>query len=399
MSYWLTNAPYQNFHSTPELPRYSEAVVIGGGITGLSTAYWLRKYGIEVALLEARGLAGGATGRNGGQIVSGPAVNFAESLRRYGPENSKAIYQFTLDTITALEKFIQDNRLACDLSLQGTVTLALTEEEEHLLEESARLLAEYNLPQAWWSATECQTRTGSTSFKAGLFNPRGGQLWPARLVFGLAEQAQKQWARIYTQTQVQSVRREADRLFVECAEGTIETKHVVYATNAWTRKLIPELNRTITPVRGQVIITAPAPRLWPFGMVADYGYEYWIQRPDGRIVLGGMRTRSDSLEIDVEDDSTVHPAVSQGLREFLPKHFPTLQKIPVEQEWTGIMGWSPDLNPLVGPVPRRPGEYIAAGYSGHGMPIAFGAGQQIAGLIAGQPVKLVEAFAPDRYLK
>lgn len=396
MSFWLTDAPYQQYQSTTELPKHSQVVVIGGGITGVSTAYWLRKYGVDVTLVEARGLAGGATGRNGGQIVSGPAVEYGEALKRFGPEAARAIYQFTLDTIAAIQDFIQEHNVACDLSLQGTVILALSDEERSALQEAARTLAKHNLPGQWWEADECERRTHSPSFKGGLFNPMGGQLWPAKWVFGVAEQALKLGAAIYTQTPAQRVKRNGAILQVETSRSTIEADSVVYATNAWTHHLAPELERVITPVRGQVLITTPAPILWPFGLVTDFGYEYFIQRSDGRIVLGGMRPKSATQEWGVEDDSTIHPEISKGLREFLPQHFPALKGITIEQEWTGIMGWTPDLNPMVGPLPNRPNEYIAAGYSGHGMPITFGAGQAIAKLIAGQDIQILEAFSPAR---
>jgi gamma-glutamylputrescine oxidase len=399
MSFWLQNAPYQDYQSTPTLPAHTHTVIIGGGITGVSAAYWLRRYGVEVTLLEARGLAGGATGRNGGHIVSGPAVEYGEALRRYGPHTARALYQFTLDTIAAIQAFIQENNVECDLSLAGTVILALTAEEKSALEQTARHLESHALPFAWWDAADCAARTHSPSFQGGLFNPQGGQLWPAKLVFGIAEQALKLGANIYTQTQALSVKRDSNGLSVETSRGTLQAESVIYATNAWTRKLLPELDSILTPVRGQVILTAPAPALWPFGLVTDFGYEYFIQRPDGRIILGGMRPRSSTQELGVDDDSTIHPQVSQGLREFLPQHFPALKNIAIEQEWTGIMGWTPDLNPLVGPLPNRPHEYIAAGYSGHGMPITFGAGQSLAKLIANQPTSILEAFSPARYLK
>ena len=93
--------------------------------------------------------------------------------------------------------------------------------------------------------------------------------------------------------------------------------------------------------------------------------------------------------------------MSAGLREFLPKHFPALAGIRVEHEWTGIMGFTPDRAPLVGPVPGSPGEYLAAGFHGHGMPMAFYAAKAVAEMIAGREpeVFVPEAFLPARFAR
>jgi glycine/D-amino acid oxidase-like deaminating enzyme len=85
----------------------------------------------------------------------------------------------------------------------------------------------------------------------------------------------------------------------------------------------------------------------------------------------------------------------------LPQHFTDLRTVKVEQEWIGIMGFSKDRNPLVGPLPNRPGEYIAAGFTGHGMPMTFFAGQNVADMIAGKEPEpfVAEAFLPTRFMQ
>lgn len=420
-SFWLTHSSPPEFHSAEPLPTRSQVVVIGGGLTGVSTAYWLRRYGIDVTLLERRALSGGATGRNGGHLVPGPAENFADAVRRHGPETARAIWDFTLKTTEAIQAFVAEHEVDCDLSLGGTAILALHPDELPHVQKNAELLTQYGIAAEYWDAAACAGRTHSDHFLGGLFFPFAGQLWPAKLVFAIAEQAARLGAIIHSHTNVMAVEnlrvRSSDfyrsslptaeaittnahgRLIVKTDRGEVRARAVVYATNAWARQLIPWLEKIIVPVRGQVIVTEPATRLWPFGLVANFGYEYWIQRPDGRIVLGGMRWRSPMQEVNNDDDGSLDPNVSAGLRKFLPSHFPALRGIEVEQEWTGIMGYTPDFNPLVGPLPNRPGEYIAAGFSGHGMPLTFYAGKALAEMVAGRtPEVFVEAFLPDRFL-
>jgi len=133
-------------------------------------------------------------------------------------------------------------------------------------------------------------------------------------------------------------------------------------------------------------------------MAMNDGYEYMIQRKDGRIVFGGMRWRSPTQEKETIDDTETSSIVGDALHEFLIETFPELSKenLRVEYNWTGIMGYTIDSNPLIGPLSDN--EFVAAGYTGHGMPQCFGAGKAIAEMIAGvlKPEDFIQAFLPSR---
>jgi gamma-glutamylputrescine oxidase len=250
----------------------------------------------------------------------------------------------------------------------------------------------------FWDAEQAAHHTHSSRFLGGLLYKEHGQVWAAKLAVAIADIARCSGVNIQTQTRVEAVESNREHLIVQTARGQIQAKFVIHATNAAARQLRPLLKAWITPVRGQVVITEPVAQLWDFGWLTNHGYEYCLQRADGRIVLGGMRWRSPSEEWNVENDSQVEPAVSQGLRAFLPNSFEALRHVQIEQEWTGIMGFSPDDNPLVGELPGYPGEYLMAGYTGHGMSIAFGAGKAIAQMIQGQETELPPSFSPARFL-
>jgi glycine/D-amino acid oxidase-like deaminating enzyme len=398
-SFWLNDAPYQDYRTTPDLPAQTDVVIIGGGITGVSTAYFLRKHGIHATVVERRGLSGGATGRNGGHISPGTSERFSESVRRYGLDKTRAIYDYSHQCAAAVRAFVAEHDVDCELRVTGSVSLALSKDELGPVKESFEEMQKYGIPSEYWDAAKCAERTRSEDFLGGVYRATAGQLWPAKLVFAIAEQAIKLGANIQTQTEVQAVENENGVLSVKTDRGAIMAKHVVHATNGWARRLLPFLQEVIVPVRNQVIITEPAPRLWNFGLSTNYGYEYFMQRPDGRIVLGGMRWKTPTMEVGNDDDSLMVPEVSAGLRTFLPDHFHDLRGVPVQQEWIGVMGFSKDRNPLVGPLPNRPGEYIAAGFTGHGMPMTFFAGQNVADMLAGKEPEpfVAEAFLPSRF--
>ena len=400
-SFWLDGVPGQNVGADTPLPQRADVVVIGGGITGTSAAYWLGAHGIPAVVLEARGLSGGASGRNGGHISPGTAERFSEARKRYGEARARAIWDFSHGCAEAIRDFVAQHGVDCELRVTGSVSLALTAAELTQVEDTAASLTALGVRVERWDAATCAERTGSRSFLGGVLRTTAGQLWPARLVAAIARQALARGARIHTRTAVVEVAHGRDGFTVRTERGVIAARAVVHATNAWARRLVPALDGVIVPVRGQVIVTAPAPPLWAFGLSTNFGYEYWMQRPDGRVVLGGMRWLTPTQEVGTDDDTVVDPQVSAALRAFLPGHFPDLAGVPVEREWTGIMGFTPDRAPLVGPLPGSPGEYVAAGFHGHGMPMAFFAAKAVAEMIAGKEPEIFvpEAFLPDRFLR
>jgi len=397
-SFWLTELERFSPPGQAHLPAVSDAVVIGGGLTGVSTAYWLSRLGVGVTLLDRSHLASGATGRNGGHVVFGPNQNFATSIKAIGLESSLELWDFTKTSVKHMGQLVEDHGIDCDLHFTPWVTLALTAAQAESLRTSYELMVPYGLATDFWQGEELRQALRSDRFIAGLVEPLHAQMWPAKLVFGISRVATEQGAVVCPHTSVQSVHRQGQHLTVATDRGEIHTKAVVYATNGFTHHLLPELTSVVVPVRGQVLATEPLPRLWEFDWLANDGYEYAIQRQDGRIIFGGMRRQSPTHEVGIEDHDTLEPNVSKGLRQFLQEAFGLPQKIRIDYEWTGIMAYTPDENPLVGPLPNRPGEYIAAGYTGHGMSLGFWVGKALAERIAGgTATPLPQAFDPNRF--
>jgi len=397
-SFWLANLERTQLPSAEDLPESVDVVVIGGGLTGVSTAYWLSSLGIEALLLEKGKLSSGATGRNGGHIVADSDTDFAVAIQQQGLAEAKAILSFSRENFRQLHEFVEAHQVECDFRTNDLVSLALNAEQAAYLKQSCELMAAHGLISDFWDTQEVTVRTQSDAFCAGLRMSGHGQLWPAKLVIALAQQAIQQGAKLATHTLVKHVERHAVHITVRTDRGDVQTKAVVYATNALAYHLLPELKDIIKPVRGQALATAPAPRLWDFDWLANDGYEYAIQRVDGRIIFGGMRWRSPSKEEYIEDDVSIDHRVSQGLQAFLSDKFEPLRDIKIEYEWTGIMGFTPDEQPLIGELPHRPGEYIAAGFTGNGMSLGFLAGKVLAELIAGREgAPIPAAFAPRRF--
>ena len=126
-SYWQSTVPA--IPLSTELPRMVDAAVIGGGLVGTATRYWLSRQGVPVALLERSALAAGATGRNGGFVVAGPAESYPKAIAHLGYEAARAIMEVTYESQTLLRQVLQEEAIACDYPEPGTIRLALTQEQ------------------------------------------------------------------------------------------------------------------------------------------------------------------------------------------------------------------------------------------------------------------------------
>ncbi len=156
----------------------------------------------------------------------------------------------------------------------------------------------------------------------------------------------------------------------------------------------PSLPALVRPTRGQVLATEPlAERLYERPHYARAGYDYWHQLPDGRLVIGGNRDASlETEETDVEETTDVVQQRIDALVERLVGHRPR-----VTHRWAGIWGTTPDLEPLVGPVPGREDVWVAGGYSGHGNALGLACGDLVARAILGERPPELEVFDPARF--
>jgi gamma-glutamylputrescine oxidase len=397
-SFWLAKLERQPLQTDETLPGSVEVIVVGGGLTGVSTTYWLSSMGLRPLLLEQRELSHGATGRNGGHIMASLGTSFGAYIQSLGLDETLAVLEFVRENSRLLHEFVETHQIDCDLQDNDLVSFAINSQQAEHLRQAFEVMKPYGITTDFWDAERVAKETGSTAFQAGLVRPNHGQFWPAKLVVAMAQIAAHQGAQLMTETTVLSVERHDGHLTVHTNRGPIQTSTVVYATNALTHHLLPELKDAIVPVRAQAIATEPVPRLWDFDWSANDGYEYAIQRQDGRIILGGMRWRSPTKEVGIEDDESVEPNVSEGLRTYLGECFEALRDIKIDYEWTGIMGYTKDDLPLIGELAHRPGEYIAAGFTGQGMSYGFLAGKTLAEqLVKKTSSKIPKTFDPNRF--
>ncbi|MFN8481494.1 MAG: FAD-dependent oxidoreductase [Anaerolineae bacterium] len=393
ISYWLDTAG--DLARGGALPRRAGVVVVGAGVMGASVALFLARGGADVVLVERGTLAGGATGRNAGIVSPGTTESYLATIEARGHAAARAIWQYTEDSAALLLRTLVEEGIDGGYRPEGSYAVALSEDDETRHRATIEALARDGFDTQWLDTDALQARVGVAlpqAFRGARFNPRGAVVHSGRLVRGLADAAARHGATVRTGVAVQEVRQGV----VVTDGGAVAADHIVLATNAWSGALAPRLTRVIEPVRGQMRATVPLPqRVFPGAWSANDGGEYWQQTADGAWVLGGMRRVAADADRPYTENH-LRPEVQAALDDFVSQHFPGLAAAPVAYRWAGIMGFTPDSSPLIGPLSA--GLWIAAGCTGHGMPYTTETGRVLAEWICrGQPDRDMAPFDPSRF--
>jgi gamma-glutamylputrescine oxidase len=327
-----------------------------------------------VRVHDARGIAEGASGRNGGFALSGGAARYDVARETYGEERAAAYWRWTEEALGRMVELGGDA-----LRRPGSYRLAADEEEREGIRLEYEALCEDGFEAEWLD----DVPGGAAGRFHGAISHRGdASIQPARFVRRLAARASAAGAEI----------REHDRV---ADVDALDAERVLVATDGYGHGLVPELADLIWPTRGQVVTSEPLDRvLYDRPHYARQGFDYWQQLPDGRILLGGFRDVSILDELTDVEETT--PAIQSSLESFLCELAGA--EVRVTHRWAGIFGLTQDMLPLVGPVPGRNGRvWVAGGYSGHGNVLGFACGELVADALLGRDSPQLELLDPARF--
>jgi gamma-glutamylputrescine oxidase len=347
-----------------------EACVIGAGVGGLSCARALAQRGIETLVLERSTVAGGASGRNGGFLLAGMAAFYHDARERYGHERARELYAQTLEAQREIYELADELGAADAVRRTGLLRVSATEAEAEDVRRQVAALREDGFPGELVER-DALPRALRRAFHNACLTEHDGALHPARWIKALATAAEAAGARICEDTPVGAVGRRE----VRAEAGTVTADHVIVAADGALPALVPGV-----PVRARrlhMVATEPLPeRLVDCPVYARFGFEYFQQTPDNRLLAGGFSDLDGELSYTDRDEGNA--AVWERMERYLAEALDI--RSPITHRWVGTVGYSEDLLPVVG---EHEGVYVAGGYSGHGNVLGYLAGRQLADLIAG----------------
>lgn len=387
-SYWNDGLPEWPATAASGLPSNVDVAIVGGGFTGLSAAYALARKGARVAVMEAGAtVAPEASGRNGGHVNNGLAVDYADVAARVGVEQARAWYHAYDDAVNTVARLVAEENIDCDFLRHGKLKLATRPQQMQALQRSAERLAADGVDTdvELLDAARVRSEVQSERFHGGLLYKRSAQMHMGRFAQGLAQAAQRQGAEIYTGTRVDRLERvkgHAHRLHTR--QGVVAADQVLLATGASRHGGYGSfgwLRRRIVPIGSFIVVTEPLGADRANALLAGRRtyttlaniHHYFRLTPDHRLVFGGRaRFAISSPQSDA--------ASGEILRAGLAETFPQLGRVRLDYCWGGLVDVTQDRLPQAG---ERDGVFYSTGYSGHGTQMSVHMGQCMADVMAG----------------
>jgi gamma-glutamylputrescine oxidase len=356
-----------------------DVAVLGGGIAGCSAALHLAKRGYKVALLEARRVGYGASGRSGGQTIFGLAVSQQKLEREVGRDDARRLFDLSIEALDLTQSLIREYAIDCDYRPNHVHVAVKPRHVRELTQWAAELRADYRYSSIQLlNRDELQGHVHSDRYLGGLLDPRSGHLQPLKYTQGLARAAESQGVIIYENSEVLRYE-DGGEVRVHTAEGSVRCAHLILCGNAYIGAVAPALSRRILGVGTYIIATEPlgeerARSLLPSNAaVADINWilDYFRRSRDHRLLFGGR----------VSYSSVQPPRLAESMRQRMVRVFPSLSDVKVANAWGGYlditMSRAPDFGRLA------PNVYYLQGFSGHGVALAGLAGELASEAIAG----------------
>lgn len=340
-----------------------DVVVVGAGIVGAAIAARLAQRGLQVAVLEAQQVAGGATGRSAGIVCTGLPGHYTRAVQTFGRRRARALWALTVEGRERLAEAARALGVAWERT--GSLMLARAPEEAESLRASAEMLLEDGFSPQW----EKRDPLGR-GFLGALRWADDGVVDAASLTRALLASVP---ITVHAGTEALALEEDGGEIRVWAYRRALRCRAVVLATNGYTPLMKASLARWTIP--GYAWRGTTGPISWPLSVpcLVDYGYVSLRPLSGGRLVVSAWRPpRASSQDPD--------EALRRGLARLLRRYFPeAAQRFP--ERCSGIVGCTPDGVPVVGSLPQPPGVYFALGLGGWGLNLAFVLAERVVALM------------------
>ncbi|KAL2432823.1 hypothetical protein ABEF95_013379 [Exophiala dermatitidis] len=431
-SYWQDPpSDIADCRTTPDLPTHADVVIIGSGVSGASISYNLlsSEPNLKVVMLEARQAASGASGRNGGHTKPATYRSFSDNVQAVGAEDAMKITRLEQSTMEAIHAFSHEHQIDCDSHRCQTVDVFYDPAQLQAAQKSValmeKLMGPENCPKHIFHDGKttaerylAQDSLGSVEYESGSLNAYKFTIGVLKvaLQMGLNLQCNTPAIRISKSDPdttnptawEDNAKTSSSVLWAvsTASRGTISTPKLVLSTNAYSATLYPPLQGVVVPLRGVVTAQRPGQSISQSqlggrcGLVTTYSFvhegdfEYMITRPSHDckfdIVIGGgmhVAPHGGLSEYGNTDDTTYDEASAEYLLQCTKnKYFnniwgPDHPDGQCRSVWSGIMAFSADGYPFIGPVLGEQGLFLHVSFQGHGMVLCFSCARAVAGMI------------------
>jgi glycine/D-amino acid oxidase-like deaminating enzyme len=352
----------------------ADVAVLGGGITGLSTALHAARSGAAVVLLEAEEIGFGASGRNGGQVNPGLKLDPDTVERDFGADLGGRMNTLAGAAPALVFELVRRHGIDCDARQNGTLRAAVRARHVAAIQRTCAQLERRGAPVELLAGAALARATGTGRYACAMLDRRGGDLNPLSYARGLARAAIEAGARVHAHTRVCGMKRSDGGWRLDTGRAAVTATQVVLASNGYTDPLWPGLRRTIVPLFGAIAASAPLgdaaarsilpdrPVLYESGNITVY---YRIDSQQ-RLLIGG---RGPMREI-------AGPAAIPHLTRYAARLWRGLEGIEWTHAWGGRLAMTRDHYPHV----HEPaaGVLICLGYNGRGVAMATAMGRALA---------------------
>lgn len=356
----------------------AKVCIIGGGFAGINTALGLAERGVkDVVVCEARQLAFGASGRNGGFVFAGFSRGPQSLLKDLGPQGAKQLYKGTVGAVNLIRQRIHQYQIDCQHTDAG-VYWANWFRDQSVLRDFQKLLSE-NFDTEWdfVPKQELKRLIQTDRYKDALYEKNSLHFHPLNYTLGIAQAAEAMGVEIYENTPAIRLQKSGNAWLIKTPEAEIEAEQLVLACGGYLANLYPKIDASVLPIATYVMVTEPLNDrmqdiLQTKAAIYDtrFAFDYYRPLPDSRLLWGGR--------ISVLDRSP--DAVKKLLHRDLIKVFPQLSDVKIDYAWSGLMSYARHEMPQIAEIEK--GLWCAQAFGGHGVAPTTYAGELLAAAIA-----------------
>jgi sarcosine oxidase subunit beta len=351
------------------MEKTADVVIIGGGIVGLSIAYYLAlKRAGRIILFEKGQLGEGSTGR----CVGGIRTQFSTEIN----------IRFSLESLKTFEEFEEEFGINPEFKKIGYLFLATTEQEIGVFRENIRLQRKFNIPVEFLSPEEIRSRwpyLRTEDVLGGTFCPRDGYAGPSEILSGFVNGAKRAGVKIYEGMEIVGISLAKGRIHSVRTKGEeIFAPVVVNAGGPHAASIggMAGINIPVKPLRRQIFITAPFHLTDPpIPLTIDFHRGWYFRQEGNGLLLSGPLDLDPSFNLNTEYEAMAETSENAMYR------VPALEKARIARGWAGLYEISPDHHAILGKVPVAAGLILANGFSGHGFQHSPAVGKVISELI------------------